>query len=348
MTAPAEAVRVHRYAHAETLGQLHVQAEKAHTRRAVLRWRADDKWQELPAWRFYRHVIRIGLFLRERLGVRAGDRVLIGSSLRVERVVAEWAAVTLGAAAVTLDVDMTDDALSSLGIELAPKVVFVGGALGRARPLEGWREAGADAVIVFDSAGPPGVARSWAEVLDLGGTLDTAERAQAFREQARALTADTTALGYVDRPGGGSVRLLTHADVVGRLRSYWSLVPPRTGDLAYVSGQSDAASWCLPLWAFVADGWTSTVLGTPGREADEVVELQPDLFVGREDSRQLRSTGPGHRREKAAGIRPLVSLTDALLHRWRPGRNGAAPRQVLRESMTFDGRRIGKQTGRLQ
>src|SRR5579883_2736357 len=206
---------------ARTLGRLHLQAERANARRPVVTSRIGAEWQPTPAWRFYRQVIRLALFLRDRMRVGPGDRVLVVSRLRGERVVAEWAAVTVGAVAVHLDIDSIDGSLAAILAEIAPKGAFV------SAPEQAGRLPGlvAEAVVSFDGASP--AARAWAEALDLGGTLDTAERAQTFRSQAGALTPDMPAIGFAGTARGASATFLTHGQLADRIRAFWAEVPTR-------------------------------------------------------------------------------------------------------------------------
>ena len=50
----------------ESLGVVHLAVERKHDRAAVLRYRVATTWQDMPDWRFHRHAMRIGLYLRER------------------------------------------------------------------------------------------------------------------------------------------------------------------------------------------------------------------------------------------------------------------------------------------
>jgi AMP-binding enzyme len=332
----------------QTLGDLYLLSERSPVRRAVLRWRGDDQWEEMPGWRFNRQVIRIGLFLRERLNTKPGDRVLIRSSLRVERIVAEWATIAIGAIAVTLDGDLPDDAVPAVCGEFAPKVAFVDGPLDRLLDIRGAPAAESVVVLGPDSAG--GGARPWSTVLDLGGSLDTAERAQSFRAQARSLAPSMGALAYRERTNGASTTLLTHAEIIGRLRAFWRRVPPREGDLAYVAAGRSSATVCLPLWAFVGDGRTSTALGTGGREADEIAGLAPHLIVGPPDlcdRTRLKEWPRRAERSVASRLLERVPLVEKLRSRLAPRAERAAPRRSVREILTFDGTRVGNEIGRL-
>lgn len=321
---------------AQTLGQLHLDGERSRTARMVLRSRDDGegggnaKWVELPAWRFYRQVIRIALFLRERLGVAPGDRVLVVSPLRTERIIAEWAIVTIGAATVAADLDVPRDALASLVGAIAPKAAFVATEADRARLLGHPNSPLADRIVVFAASGTGPESKTWLEALDLGGTLDTAERAQIFRQDARSIHPELAAVGYRERANGAPITMLSHGEVVRRLRSFWSRVPSRDGDRAYITGSHAVSPLCLPLWAFAADGRTSTTLGTPGREVEEITQLRPHLHVLSPDlDSQIRRDGvlhPSHQDEEPStaarllGRIPIVGrLSERLIARVSAG-----------------------------
>ena len=87
----------------ENLGCLHIAAERKHDRAFALRRRASAAWQDTPDWRFHRQVMRIGLYLRERAGLEAGDRVALLSALRPEWAVTLWSTVAQGAAIALIE-----------------------------------------------------------------------------------------------------------------------------------------------------------------------------------------------------------------------------------------------------
>lgn len=360
-----------------TLAQLHLDAERSGRSRVTLRWRDDGRWHEMPAWRFYRQVIRVGLFLRERLGIRAGDHVLIASPLRVERVLAEWATVMVGAVALAVDPDLPDIRLASQCATRAPNAAFAGGAEW-ARLSEVPGVPVAEKVVVLDSGTRVESTRSWTEALDLGGTLETAERAQSFRSQAQAVAADMPALGHWQRSNGRSVTFMTHGELVRRLRAFWAHIPARDGDRAYVPGGSPSLQSCLAVWGFVADGRTTTILGTPGREVDEIAELRPHLYLAPPElrgngvllpvrrSRPLglfervpalgRFTGQPVRRgidgpqERSHTARAWLAETERGLRAQvsRLFRNDATPGDALCEILAFDEMRVQAKKWRFQ
>ncbi len=123
---------------------------------------------------------------------------------------------------------------------------------------------------------------SWTEAMDLGGTLDSAERAESFRTIARTLTPDMPAVEIPHFSDRYSSVVHTHGDIVLRLQDFWSRVPAGDADLAYVATASPGGL-ALPLWAFVADGRTTTAFGTPGHEVDEIDQLRPTLILASND-----------------------------------------------------------------
>jgi hypothetical protein len=320
---------------AQTLGKLHLWAEHQGRRKGGLCQWSDDSWQEMPSWRFYRQVIRAALFLRERLHVSPGDYVLVVAPLGADRAVAEWAIVTLGAVAVVPDVEPSASKTMD-SLRPCPKAAIVG-----ARFVAGLQEAmpslKPETAMVVGADAPPSGMLGWAEVLEFGGTLDTAERARGFRERAAALTPDMPALGEMHASNGSSVRVSSHAEVMERLRTFWRAVPPSEGDIAYVSGAGAFTSVCLPVWAFFADGRTTTVFGTPGRDAEEIPQVRPHVGVG-----LGALVGPAlDRVPRVRGILDRVALAvGGRVHVGASHKNQNEPSSSIRDVITFDGVRV--------
>jgi hypothetical protein len=337
---------------AQTLSQLHLRAERGNDRRIVMQHRAAHRWDEMPTWRFYRQVIRVGLYLRERLGLEPGDRVVLMSPLRPERLVADWAAVVQGAVTVGVDPDLPSGALASALAELAPRAVLVAGPSERARLLElNGAAVSGERIIVFDKASPSQDASSWSQVLDLGGTLDTAERAQKFRSIARAVRPEAKALAHAERGADGAIvwRSLTHGDVVRQVERFRRRIPSREGDIAYVSGRGLPLATLVALWALVGDEYTTTAIGTPGKEVEEIAELRPHVLVAPSGvvERAAASAAPSaarSKRENGLGVRKWLQRVPALapLARWiRPAAGDAVRAERLRDAMTLEGRHVG-------
>jgi hypothetical protein len=273
----------------------------------------------------------VALLLRERLHIGPGDRVTMASPLRPERVVAEWAVVIIGAV-----VDYTRGDTPDRHPHLPPKAAFVASATAATRLLDSGGLT-APSMIVFDPDGAlPTGARRWTEVLDLGGTLDTPERAERLRAEAERLPEDAPALEHRQRDGTRA--RWTQRDVARRLYTLAGQVQPEDGDLAYVSVRGHREGPCLPVWAFVADGVTSTLLGTSGYEAQEIAEHHPRRVVGppglcasaipRPSARALAS-------RVAARVVERLPVFGAAM-----GGHLRAHDRGVRDVMTFDGDRI--------
>jgi hypothetical protein len=266
----------------DTVSRVHLSAMRKHDRKAALLQWLDGRWRDTPDWRLDRQVIRLGLYLRERVGLTPGQRVAILSPPRREWFLADWSAAVQGATAVAIDPGLPQLALAAALEQIAPRAAFVSGPAALER-LETVRSSvpGLEKIIAFDGPLSPERGALLSEVLDLGGTLDTPERAGAFRAQAREVGPDACALGYVEPGTGGSMafQLLSHRDVIERLKLFWSREPARRGDVAYVAGSAVTLGLRLALLGFVGDGYTTTALGTPGREVEEITALGPHKIL---------------------------------------------------------------------
>ncbi len=269
----------------ENLGLLHMAVERKHDRAAVLRQRASGVWQDTPDWRFHRHVMRIGLYLRERAQLEQDDRIALLSRLRPEWAVAEWAGLTLGAATAVIDPDLPDSELSAQLGALAPRAVFAEGpAVARVLAcLSGRGTSRAQpptTVVALDGEAAGGSVLSWSEALDLGGSLDTAERANAYRARARELAPETPALGYaVGSNGSVAWRFLSHRDVVRRVQRVWARARIARGDVAYLAGDVPSLATNVAFLAFTADGHTQVVIGTGSIELEEIAMTRPHKII---------------------------------------------------------------------
>jgi AMP-binding enzyme len=308
----------------ENLGLLHLAVERKHERSGVLRRRANASWQDTPDWRFHRHAMRIGLYLRERGQLVAGDRVALVCGLRPEWAVVQWAALMQGAATAVIDPSLADEELRAQLTALAPRAVFVAGdCLDRvSASLASIR--GVSTVVVLDGEAP-GRALSWTEALDLGGSLDTAERANTMRAQARAVPPDAPALGHVVGANGGvSWRFLSQREVVRRVHRVWARSRIASGDVAYVTGEVPSLATTVAVLAFTADGHTQVVIGERGNELEEIGMTRPHKIIAPVETvrRMLASPpspGPSSRVRKWLARAPLLGA--AL----RGERDGAPP-----------------------
>ena len=98
---------------AETLALLHLAVERAHDRPAAIQRRGKaGALVTLPDWRLHRQIIRLGLYMSERAGLSAGERVAIVAPVSFESIVAEWATIVQGGVAATVDPGLDDAELA--------------------------------------------------------------------------------------------------------------------------------------------------------------------------------------------------------------------------------------------
>jgi AMP-binding enzyme len=263
----------------ESLGLLHLAVERKHDRTSALRRRAGAAWQDTPDWRFHRHATRIGLYLRERGQLKAGDRVALVCKLRPEWAVIQWGALTQGMATATIDPELPEAELAAQLAALAPRAVFVEGrSVDRVNAWLG-STAGVGALVTLDGEAA-GRALSWTEVIDLGGSLDTAERANALRAQARGVPAEAPALGHaVGTNGSVAWRFLSQREVVRRVQRVWERSRIARGDVAYLAGDAPSLATSIACLAFTADGYTQVVFGTKGNELEEIAMTRPHKII---------------------------------------------------------------------
>lgn len=264
----------------ETLGPLFHATERKHDRPFLLKYGLSSTPTEMPDWRFHRHVIRIGLFLHERLQLQIGDRVALVAPIGPEWAIAQWAALTQGVATATFDTPASAAALAEQLGALGPRVVLAGGPA--LEHVLAWSGANPDkgVTVIASSGAAVAPAISWTQALDLGGTLDTAERANAYRGVMRALSPETAAVAHVGRNGVGPVwRFLGHRDVVRRVQRIWAGARISQGDVGYIAGGAPSLFSTLAFLAFSADGHTQVLFGTPGLAIEEIRRSDPTKIV---------------------------------------------------------------------
>jgi AMP-binding enzyme len=265
----------------DTVNRLQADAMREHARPSTLLAREGTEWKPTPDWRLDRHVIRVALYLRERLGVEPGDRVALLAGLQPEWLIADLAGLGLGAVSVAIDPRLQRDELTTALEDAAPRVTFASAsALSMLESLDG-RAPPHGQLIALDPVASGGDAMPLQVLLEMGGTLDTPERAQAYRADARSLGPERPALRhYRQAPAGGWERVdLSQGEVIERLRAGWLREPARSGDLAYVSDPTASPAARLALYAFVGDGYTTTALALAGGEPSDLASLGPTKIV---------------------------------------------------------------------
>lgn len=265
-----------------TLGGMYLHAEQIGSSRVVTQEWDGASWSKTPGWRFFRQVLRVALYLRERGVLGPGDCAITLSRLRTERLIAEWAAVTRGAVVAPLGPRPSDKALASALKDLVPRVVFTGSGEDRQRVLDVAGSHHSFEVIDLDDSGVVAPrTSSWSGVCDLGGTFDTAERAETFRAEVRGMLQQSQALAYPRSVAGEDVawERQTHGEVVKQIIAFWHRSAAQPRDLAYVVDDPLATGIRLTVWALLADGGTTIAIGTPGREIAELSSLRPNVAV---------------------------------------------------------------------
>jgi long-chain acyl-CoA synthetase len=265
----------------ETLNRLHTQAMREHARESALLSRVNADWTQTPDWRLDRHVIRLALYLRERLGVEPGQRIALLSELRPEWLIADLAALGLGAVSAAIAPSMRQDGLVAALEDAAPSVTFVSAAaqamLGR---LDGRAPPQGQLIALDDAAAGDGVIPLRA-LLEMGGTLDTPERAQEYRAGARAVPPDRPAIRHYQPLLNGACDTieLSQGQIIERLRVGWLRESARPGDLAYFSDPSVSLAARLAVYAFLGDGYTTTALATGAGELSDLAALHPTKIL---------------------------------------------------------------------
>jgi hypothetical protein len=265
----------------ETLNRLHADAMRQHVRRSALLVREEAEWMPMPDWRLDRQIIRLGLYLREQLGVTPGDRVALLSELRPEWLIADLAALGLGAVSVAIDPRLRGDALAGALEDSGPSVTFVSGAAQKLLVSLDGRAPRHGRLIALDPAVSGDGVMSLHTLLEMGGTLDTPERAQSYRTYSRDLPPERPAIRhYRQAAGSGWERVeLSQGEVIERLQAGWLRERARPGDLAYVSDPTVSLAGRLALYAFLGDGYTTTALAPAGRELSDLAALHPTKIV---------------------------------------------------------------------
>lgn len=263
-----------------TLNRLHAQAMREHARPSALLIREGVTWTPIPDWRLDRQVIRLALFLRERLGVEPGERVALVSELRPEWLIADLAALGLGAVSVAIDPRLDHRELAEALEDAEPRVTFVSQAAQQMLESLDGRAPPPGHLVTLGPAVAGGVP-AFHDLLDQGGTLDTPERAQAYRASAREIGPEQPAVRHYRKAARGAWDLeeWSQGEAIEWLRAGWLREPARAGDLAYVCDPTVSPAARLALYAFLGDGCTTTALAPAGGEPSDVAALHPTRIV---------------------------------------------------------------------
>jgi AMP-binding enzyme len=263
-----------------------------HLRGVVMKWWTDGSLEAVPDWKLDRLAIRTALFSRERLGLEPGQRVAVFGRLGSAWPIVDFAAMGFGLTPVGLEHDVPDDELVAALTAATARVAFATDPASAERLLS-LRRTGRLAGTTVVAAG---IAEQEGQVpletlLDQGGTLDTAERAQSFRAFSRQITPEAEALWHAGR--GGRV-VLTHRQAMAAISAQLRERPARDGDVAYLEGPRVTLQVRLSIAAFVGDGRTTIALGREEQAAEDVATLSPHkaLVSGSWLATACRDRGP--------------------------------------------------------
>jgi hypothetical protein len=277
----------------ETVAGLYDLGLRHHVRDAAFQWWTNGTLESVPDWKLDRLAIRTAVFGRERLGLEPGHRVAVFGRLGWLWPVVDFAAMGFGLSAVGLEHDLSDHEIVDELAASSSRVVFASDPTSAERLL-GLRQTGrlpqGTSVVAAGIAGQPGQV-SLETLLDQGGTLDTAERAQSFRAVSRQVQPEAEALWHAGR--GGRV-VLTHRQAMESIAAQLRERPARDGDVAYLEGPRVSLPARLLVAAFVGDGRTSVALGRDDRTAEDIQALAPHkaLASGSSLAAACRGRGP--------------------------------------------------------
>jgi hypothetical protein len=317
-----------------TLSALYDMGMRHHLRSAAMLWPRDSGFESIVDWRLDRLVIRVALYARERLGLNPGGSLAVVGGMGWLWPVVDFAAMGFGAASLGIGPDVADDALGEALAGSAPSAAFATDAAAAARLLALRRAGGFTGTVVT----PDGVTADGegvlpiARMLDLAATLDTAERAQAFRLVSRGVAADAPALRHVAVEGSTG---LTHREAMERVAARLRAQPAQPGDVAYLEARASLDAR-LALAAFVGDGLTTTALGSAGRTSADVVALRPHKLLVARAWLETACDGTGPRwpagLDRARARRRLQERLGERLRWVEPSGGASAPMQRALEA----------------
>ena len=243
-----------------------------HVRPGVLQTYEQGEWQTTPDWRFDRRVIRLAIYCKGPLGVKAGERVAI-----VGRFVADWLAMDfavlgIGGVAVGLPAQLSDENLAAGVRESGARLAFATDEESARRILDMRLDTPNLETLIapLERAEAEPWLLNLERVMDHAGTLDTPEHAREFRFGARGLGLDGDAFWHVPVAGSGENGLvrLDRRQLMAAVRQLLLEQPAREGDVALFPPGPVTAAARLAAYAYVGNGYTTTALATePGWEA---------------------------------------------------------------------------------
>ncbi len=217
-----------------TLTQIFFHAVETHDLPAAYQYKKDGRYHPISHKDVLRRVRHIALGL-EAIGVQRGDRVGIMSENRPEWALSDWACLCSGMTDVpvypTLPAEqivhpLNDSGAVALFVSTAEQAAKAQSVRGEFKTLR--------TIISFADEKPAGADMTLAELEAKGATLDSPERAAAFKAGAMAVKPDDLATliytsGTTGLPKGV---MLTHDNIFSNVKASEKKVPLKTGDVA--------------------------------------------------------------------------------------------------------------------
>lgn len=217
-----------------TLTQIFFQSVETHDLPAAYQFKKDGRYQPISHKDVLRRVRHIALGL-ESLGVKRGDRVGIMSENRPEWALADWACLCSGMTDVpvypTLPAEqivhpLNDSGAVALFVSTAEQAAKAKAVRGEFKTLRH--------IISFVDSKPEGVDFTLAEIEAKGATMDSPEKAAAFKAGALAVQPEDLATliytsGTTGLPKGV---MLTHDNIYSNVKASEKKVPVRAGEVA--------------------------------------------------------------------------------------------------------------------
>jgi AMP-binding enzyme len=295
-------------------------AALAEAREGVLLRPGRAGWRPLADERLDRRVIRLALYLSDIFEIEPGDRVAIASELRQAWLLADLAIMSLGAVSVAVEPHLPAEILHRALGEAAPRLLFASASvLRKLRPVHG-HVGPLIPVLAFDGTvrwdGPVPLTAA----LEVWSALDGPGPTKSLRKTAWEIEPQAPACGHFVGIQDGHVECveLSPAEALEQVMTHWSWPRARAGERVYFAGPEVTLRTRMALYAALGDGLSSIVFGSPGREFEELADLQPGKIVGPPSlfaqAARLGQTGPSPR------MRGLGAWVGGVLHGTTLGR----------------------------
>ncbi len=274
----------------DTMNRLLLHAARYHARDAVsLRWeegRTEWGWQPMPDWRADRYTVRAALVLRQRLEVADGETVALWLPLSTEWPIVERAVWSIGAVSVPVWPEWDLERVAQVMADAQPAVLVapdweavrqlrvIGGLPESVRGIVLWRGAPDDAQDALP----------FAQFLDYGGVLDTAERAAMWRTLTRGLSPDTAVSREYTSSGPLQWGKLDHRMLVAAVERMLRRFPAHAGRVQVLTTERPHPTLRALIFAGWVDGLTRTIFAATSEAQEHLEAFVPDLVVGPAES----------------------------------------------------------------